>query len=388
MIYLVGIFSLVGMIFSWILTGHFYSVRSGNASFQSLCNLNSMMNCDAVAMSRYAELVFGFPLSSFAAGWFLALLVTVLIARNRFWNREALRFGLVLSFAGVVISAFYFYILSQILKTYCLYCLVVDGANVSSFLLLVYLNFKSGFSIHEVLDFKKIDFQKWKVFVSVLGVSVLVSVLGSKAFEPDSVERGLIEETAASVLNAPVVTLNLGAGPLESFGPTDAPITIVEYSDFQCPHCKHGAKILHALLNRYPGKIRVVLKNFPLDPTCNRSMQNPGHSTACEAAKVAYCALLQGVFAPVYEAFFEHQEELKPGMTFTLAKNAGADEQKLRQCYDSTEAMNAISRDVEDGIQLGIQATPTLFINGRKAEGPYPMPIWEKVIDQLLKTEK
>jgi protein-disulfide isomerase len=167
-----------------------------------------------------------------------------------------------------------------------------------------------------------------------------------------------------------------------SIGPKNAPITIVKFSDFQCPSCKFGAFALHPILLRYPEKIRLVIRNFPLDPTCNREVPQGGHAHACEAAKIAVCANQQGKFKAVYEQFFEHQDEIAAGRVHGLAAGLGLDMAKIDECVTKPETMGAIKADIEEGIKLGVSSTPTFFFNGKKIEGGMPSEVWQKLLEQ------
>jgi protein-disulfide isomerase len=127
----------------------------------------------------------------------------------------------------------------------------------------------------------------------------------------------------------------------------------------------------------------VVFRNFPLDSGCNRKMERPMHPYACEAAKYVQCANQQGKFEAVYEAFFQNQASFAPGKLSELAAGTGADTAKLTQCMNAPETAIALSRDIEEGIVLGIQSTPTFFINGHKYEGVLPPEAWKKLIEKL-----
>jgi protein-disulfide isomerase len=171
-----------------------------------------------------------------------------------------------------------------------------------------------------------------------------------------------------------------------SFGPQDAPVTIVEFSDFQCPHCRFGAQRLESLLKRFPKQLRVVMKSYPLDPSCNRLAQGGGHRKACEAAKVAYCAKAQGKLKEVYAALFENQESMEAKGPQAIAIEAGLDAGQLSQCLNSAATSDLVLKDIEAGSQYNIQGTPTFFINGRKVEAPLTVSAWTQLIEQLLKS--
>ena len=102
---LLAILALIGMGLSIQLTQHYFDIRSGVSGFKSFCNISSAMNCDAVAASPYSEIFTGFPLSTFGAGWYLALLIVALIARNRFWRRDATRFAFVMT-VGIIVGTY------------------------------------------------------------------------------------------------------------------------------------------------------------------------------------------------------------------------------------------------------------------------------------------
>ncbi len=373
---LITALSMIGFGVSVYLTQHYYEIRGGTASFKSLCNLGQAMDCDVVAASRYAELVGGLPLSSFAAGWFLALAVIAWVARNAFWRREAVRALFAMSTVGLLLTAYYLFVMAVVLKTYCLFCLVTDGVTLAVFAIALSLR-PEGTREH------KLDLSKWKNFATITLVAVIGAVLGLRTMESEGLSATTIDELVNSSMNTPVLPVRTDAD-LPSIGPANAPITLVEFSDFQCPFCKKGALIINTLLKHYPTQLRVVFRNFPLSSDCNRQMDRPMHPYACEAAKHVVCAHKQGKFEAVYETLFEHQETLSKGIP-KLAQEAGADPQAMAACVSAPETIASISRDVEEGIQLGLHSTPTFFLNGHKIEGAYPPPVWIKIIDSMLK---
>jgi protein-disulfide isomerase len=337
------------------------------------------MNCDAVAASPYASLFAGLPLSSFAAGWFLALFVVALTARNVFWRRESLRAALVLTGVGTLLSIAYFGIMAGVLHTYCLFCLVTDAINILALLIVLSLK-PEGFSEH------KPEAEKWKSFAGLTAASVLIAVLGLRTLDASTLTSDQATQMADATLNSPVLSVN--AGPeFPSLGPANAPITIVEFSDFQCPFCRIGAFTVNSVVEHYPQQVRVVFRNYPLDSACNRKLERSMHPYACEAAKTAVCAHQQGKFEPVYQTLFENQATFAPGRVSQLAKEAGVDPARLTGCIAASETSVAVSRDIEEGINLGVQSTPTFFINGRRIEGVMPPEVWNRIIDQLLKQQ-
>ncbi|MEK6579082.1 MAG: thioredoxin domain-containing protein [Bdellovibrionota bacterium] len=370
------VLSLIGMTLGALLTQHFYEIREATGGFKSYCNLSSHVNCDVVAASTYAELAFGLPVSSFVVGWFLALFGVLWMARDRFWYRESLRAAFLLTGVGSVLSIIYFGIMVAVLHTYCLLCIGVDLISLISFGIIISLK-------PEPLSKAKLDRAKWKSFAILTALGVAASVFGLKVFETSKVSNSDIEEMVSSVfISAPI---SISSGPeFPSLGSPQAPITIVEFSDFQCPYCRASALMLNTLLNRFPGKIRVVFRNFPLDQACNRMMQNPGHTYSCEAARVALCAHQQGKFQPAYEAIFEKQSALAPGKAAEFAIAAGVDATTLQSCVSTPEVQDKVTKDIEEGIKLQVKGTPAFYINGYRSEA-LPLKAWVKVIEQVLR---
>lgn len=365
----------VGIGLSVKLTHQYYELRGGAGSFRSFCNYSASMNCDIVAASPYAELVAGIPLSSFASGWFLGLALLALMGMLMDdWRKAAARALLLLSGAGLAISGFYLLVMASVLKTFCLFCLLIDGVSAVIFVLalLAHRTVKGAFAEGQL-----------KTVAGVLAGSLFVAIVLSKSMDSAVMDSSTLKLRVDSVLATQPVAV--ASGPeFPSLGPADAPVTIVEFSDFQCPYCRIGALTLNAVMNRYPAKVRVVFRNFPLDPSCNPLVQHSMHPAACESARTALCAQKQGKFKEVYESLFEHQSKLAPGKPLELAREAGANTDQLSACASQTDVNAAVSRDIDEGKRLGVQSTPTFFINGRKVEGGIPAQAWYEIIERLL----
>lgn len=369
--------ALLGLGTSIYLTNHFYEVRSGMSGFKSLCNIGQKMNCDAVAASSYAEAFLGIPLSSFATGWYLALFAVYLFALGTSWRREAIRLSIAMTGFALVMSLAYLYVMVVVLQTYCLFCLVVDGVNLVSFGVALSLKPKGFLTA-------PIDRSQWKGLLASVAVSLFVGVVALKGLDQSNYKSSDLQWMVQEIMSQPPLPVG-SDGRFLSLGPKDAPVTIVEFSDFQCPYCRVGATTMNTLLNRYPRELRVIFRNYPLDMSCNPQMKQPLHAASCEAARAAYCANQQGKFKALYEDMFENQVSLAPGKPEEMAKNVGIDEAKFQACLKAQETQLAIQADIEEGTRLGVSSTPTFFINGRKVEGVRPIPVWSQIIDQLAR---
>jgi protein-disulfide isomerase len=157
-------------------------------------------------------------------------------------------------------------------------------------------------------------------------------------------------------------------------GPADAPVTLVLFSDFQCPFCKRVEPTIAALEKAYPGKLRVVWKNFPL----------PFHPAATPAARLAMVAHRSGKFWGVHDRLLEHQEALDPVSLERAGRALGLDGSAVRAAVAQDEGAAAVEADLALGRSLGVEGTPTVFINGRRIAGAYPLATFRAVVDQEL----
>jgi protein-disulfide isomerase len=161
-----------------------------------------------------------------------------------------------------------------------------------------------------------------------------------------------------------------------SIGPDDAPIVIVEFSDFQCPYCaRFHDQTLQPLLDAYPGKIRFVYRHFPLSAI---------HSNAFQAAEASMCAYEQGAFWPYHDGIYENQAKLGTELYVQIAEDLGLDVESFRACLEKNEYKDLVQSDIDFAISLGVRSTPTFFINGLPFIGAQPLDAFKQVINNEL----
>src|SRR5262249_54614140 len=151
-------------------------------------------------------------------------------------------------------------------------------------------------------------------------------------------------------------------------GNADAPVTIVEFSDFECPACGHAFGDLRELIRSRPD-VKLIFRHFPLDSRCNPGMQQQLHPDACPAAAAAECAGRLGRFWEYHDMLFEHQRPPARDSLFRSARAVALDTPASRACLDDPATMDGIAADVAAGTRLGVESTPTIFINGRRVQG-------------------
>jgi protein-disulfide isomerase len=143
------------------------------------------------------------------------------------------------------------------------------------------------------------------------------------------------------------------SGP--SRGPRDAPVTIVEFSDYQCPYCQRQEEALKQIVARYPAQVRLVVMDFPLDM----------HADARRSAKAAACADQQGRFWEMHDRLFANQGALDEDELKTDASQLGLDGPRFAACLHSPEAEQRVAQSQREGEEAGVDGTPALFLNGR-----------------------
>jgi protein-disulfide isomerase len=157
--------------------------------------------------------------------------------------------------------------------------------------------------------------------------------------------------------DAPVMTIPVGDDP--AWGSPAAPVTIVEFADFECPACKDSLPVLRQLRDLYKDQVRLVYRDFPLS----------SHPQARPAAEAAHCAHEQGKFWAYHDALFAQAPDLKTSDYGTLADRLGLNQTEFTACLAGTRPKAAVARDLADAQGLGLSGTPTFFINGRYLSG-------------------
>jgi len=159
-------------------------------------------------------------------------------------------------------------------------------------------------------------------------------------------------------------------------GPRSAPVTIVEFSDFQCPFCRRLAPVLRELARRYPTQVRLVFRNMPLTTI---------HHAAERAAKAGACAAAQGKFWEMHDLMFGEQSSLSPDALKEKARRLKLDSKVFDQCLDSDSTLKSVQIDQAAAGRLGLTSTPSSFVNGRFMAGSLPLYRWQEVIDDELR---
>jgi protein-disulfide isomerase len=157
-------------------------------------------------------------------------------------------------------------------------------------------------------------------------------------------------------------------------GPRDAPVHIVMFSDFQCPYCAQAEPVLARVRQIYGDKVAITFRDYPL----------PIHPLAMIAAKAANCAAKSGKYWEFHDALFASQTDLSRDRIREIAESLGLSMNDLASCFDAPATNLEIQHDVDDGRRLGVDSTPTFFVNGRMLSGSQTVDRLASVIDDEL----
>lgn len=391
-----GLLCVVGFGLSIYTLQHHLLLESQGAT-NSICNVNALVNCDAVAASEYSEF-FGLPLGVFGAGYFFCLFLLYLNSIVKFRppfftlgilgdksERSDGQTLLLTSLVGLLVI----FVLGGIsllkIGSVCAMCIgIYICVFVTTHLLIFDAKRLLPFSANEIFN------GVFKAVLYVLFIVVLLSKMYIPSTDPtvDSSKTKTAQESSATS-NASL-DIDISTSPYKGFGedyrlgPDEAPVTIVEFADLECPACSYMFNLLKEIRQKYQDQVRVVFKNYPLSSECNPSTQRVMHKFACSAARMARCAGMYGYFWEYLDLAFTNQKEISDDAIKQWAEDVGLTEDQIAAC-DASISINAkIKSDAELGTKLNIQGTPTVFINGKLYKGGFDLSQLEEAINKEL----
>ncbi|MCB0345980.1 MAG: thioredoxin domain-containing protein [Bdellovibrionales bacterium] len=360
----------------------------------SFCSIDGFFDCEKVAASPYST-IHGIPISAFALLFYLCFSALLLLhpSRTDSQRQRLADISAVLALTGLLASVAMFCISTLLIGAYCLYC---SGLYLVS-LVLAFTCLRPPFSFKRLISgasaliwFGSLGLighrQGWNRSIARLGMLVIVAaafflyqapeMIVRYYYKPKSIDE--VPDAAVGELvlgwreqpkvEIPLKTAAAGSDQDYALGPESAEITIVEFSDFECPFCKKASYMLKEAIEPYGSKIRFVFKNFPLDQSCNELLKGQMHLYACKAALIARCAGEQNpdLFWAAHDAIFSEEELNQAALDRILQELSGQAVGELQQCLASPHQMDRIKEDINTGLELEVRSTPTIYINGRK----------------------
>lgn len=213
------------------------------------------------------------------------------------------------------------------------------------------------------------------------GLGVARLVLRPAPVVSPVLEQGVSQHTGVVPANTPIAAeqsslIQVATEGRPYLGPEDAPVTIVEFTDYECPFCgRHFRETLPQLFTEYEGEIKYVVLNFPISAV---------HPFAEKAAEAAECAYDQGFFWEYHDLLFQNSQALGTDRLKGYAREIGMDSEAFDMCLDSGAKTERVLQDFRDGRSYSVTGTPTFFINGQALVGAQPFSSFQTVIDAAL----
>lgn len=339
------------------------------------CSFNNWISCDTALASSYAT-VLGIPSAWWGFLFYLGTALTVIFAalgKNKDRGYAATAAVFILAFGAVLFSFYKAYHL-VLLKTVCPFCISMYILNVMILALLVRA---LGLSDDEAGGFlmqyfksalgrpSRLGFAPQPVLFSALAIALFS--LGYNGFEKygqyQQTSESLHRELSAHFEQKPV-SLEIDSSAAV-WGKGDGRLTIVEFSDFECPACDAAAFRFRDIINEYQNEVRFHFLNFPLDKAINPSVLRDFHVNAGLAARAGVCAQQHGDFWGYHDDLFRQQKKLSRKLAIDLARQRGWDAGEFAACMDDPATIRQVREEIDDGRIAGVNATPTFFINGR-----------------------
>ena len=183
--------------------------------------------------------------------------------------------------------------------------------------------------------------------------------------DPQKLDQYLAQKAAREFEQGPVHTFDLKTAPYK--GPQEAPIRVVEFSDFLCPYCRQIAGGFNGYMPQSGNRVTLYFRNYPLEQSCNPSLKQTIHPGACSLALGAHCANDQGKFWPYHDRVFSSPpKDPQAADVVGLAREAGLDPAAFEACLAAPQTRERLAAEIAEGQKARVEGTPTLFINGKR----------------------
>jgi protein-disulfide isomerase/uncharacterized membrane protein len=367
-------FTLLALpVHGYLLSEHF-ALKFGAVTSKSICDINATFNCSAVAASKYAEFL-GVPMAlwGFAANAVLLLLLLWLPfvedAKRAAATRNAFLVSLVIAVASLVMGT----ISAVAIGKLCLFCMTAYLFSFITFACVLVIRKREPTPVGLNAAPRFGDFTPVLVLAAIAFVGSFIArdqvgkAYGSATMEP--VVHQYVQEWLANPQPVFATVDPLAVGPAAK----DAKMTIVEFADFRCIHCKHAAPVLKAFINAHPD-VRLEFQPWALDGECNSKIST-ANGASCLLARTSWCAEQKNKSGWAVHDFIYDREEIFPTLEAVtqalpeMAKAAGMAPDAMVQCTSSEEAKAAVRKQADVGGALNLQGTPTIYVNGRALPG-------------------
>lgn len=374
------ILAVFGLAVSIKLTEIHHSTHT-DENYKSMCAVNDEVNCETVARSPYSVFlgapvstwgIFGYLLIGAFAGW--------RFFRKQLHDRWPLGILTALTGAAACASFILGYISFTKIDSLCLFCMTSYFINAVMLTIMTVVLIKRGINpIQAFAEDLSALLRKPLVFASIAVPATAAAFALMFVFPPYWQRPGWAD--------LPQLKTGVTDKGVHWIGAENPILNIIEFSDYQCPFCRHAHRDIRLIAGKFPDEVRLLHRHFPLDHTCNKDMKSAAHEFACKFSKAAACAAEQGFFWEMNDALFSVQDAIKAADVNVerLAVELGLDRSMFVSCMKKKGTPKSIRDDIAEGDRLHLAATPTFFINGQSYEGGVPEKTVSKILNKIRK---
>jgi len=405
------------------------------ASEGGVCEGGDKISCLAVNGSKYSSIPLGegraeLPVAVPAIGFFalVAFLAILGLTGTEERRRKAVAITFALGAVGLLFGIWLIYVQAVLIEMWCPFCLGIDACSLAVVVLSLLAH---GGGMSGIIA----DAKQPELGVGALALLVMLAVDGgaygsyngkvkeagglekrtlaggsdssgsgsgssssgghsaddghghgdseNKPFEdlsPEEKEAALVEMRAGIgeflAAHAQQPRVELTVNPFDGIkGNPEAKVTMIEWADFDCPHCKQAAFFMQDIAQRYYDHVQFVFRHYPLGHPCNDQVSRNVHPNSCEAAWANQCARREGQFWPFHDHTFDNQGSLGTRKMLRIAETVGIDRAWMEECINRNDVRDEVTTQIAQGREAGVRGTPTMFLNGRELLSIHPLAV-------------
>lgn len=421
---LVIVCALIGFALAALSLHQYVGLMLGQEHSASFCSISEHVDCSRVHTSAWSTFL-GKPLASYGLGFYLLMvIISILGLSNKVLPREQSRdFILLSTFLASLSSIALLGISEFIVGALCPVCIAMYCVNFTLFGLAWKMPasegifarignaFRAGFRLLSIWIPSSSTQGIFSRILTIFGLCIaLALIIGGEVFMAhffikqqfgpeatvEDAQKAIVSEYVKEWEKQPLVNFNIVRNQVISGdftkGLAESALQIVEFSDFECPHCQQLGAALIRFAKEFPGAFEVVHKDFPLDSSCNKYSAGM-HVGACKAAEFARCGGEQGKFWVIADFFYNSgvpegkTEREVTQKLFSLCDSFALDEDAMHECMSSGRQLEKIKKDTDLGEALQLQGTPSVWINGKLLSTPHPDVVRE-IIESSVNQSK
>lgn len=388
---------VIGAVCAFISLDRYLEIQKSGVAEASFCSVSDFIDCDIVEASSYAS-INGLPVAGIGFVYYIFMFLFVFVGRFfKGFKMPTVAFVWWASVLSIIYTIYMAYISMSVLNVICLTC---AGMYVANLLLFVSLYLAMGMPLKECVSFiwgywatiitnkkRGIDFMPkfWTHLLSaviIFGIGMIFITSAAKNIGSPNQEE--IAGYVGRHFRQSKYDLKFDKNNTPMWGTKGAPVTIVEFSDFECPYCKIAAFRVKPFLVEFKKDVAFYFLNYPLDSTCNHYMQHQMHPGACLAAKAVICANAEGKFWEYHNALFRNKGRIDDELIKKITRNLKLSEAAFNECLADPATERKLQDDIEAARRIYVSGTPSVFINDRNLKAWKSPEILRAVVENEL----